>query len=523
VSDGNNKHSSVGKPYEIDQRAIKVFLSGLSDIWLPRKQDPDFFVDYLVEIVENGEPTGLHFAAQVKGYEDAANEQKLLSYSFKTKHLKYYLNRSQHPVFLFLINVTTREGYWLFAQKYLKEKASAKVLDEQASLTIHFSAEDSLFNFTKFKCLLSEAEQFVRDLHPGSVQAALQKRKAELESKDPRCEVSISIKDGKEHLTISAKEPFLFQTKIRTQNVEGWRKFFESGAEVRVEPGEIEIIGAPLLEEAFKKMGGFSKFQFGTEHSAAIQFFCGAGENLTAIQMEGKIRAGTKFITFSGGLPQSPAEISGELPFDIKFQDEASSHFTFSLDKWTGQRMLLLSHFDQVEKLVRSLIASYVPKMEISVLGNILWTGHLNDLETESLKGILYPIDLLQKCRWIAQHFNINPVLPRLTDVSKVQWDTVKELYGLLKNKEISISQAGQIISFVTSGVPPDKGFLDSGTLVIEKEEQTVDFFGASVPLGPTRHILNDLKFISRTPLDKGGTKFVFETTDTTKQTSILH
>ena len=66
------------------------------------EQDPDFFVDYLVEIVDQGEPTGLHFAAQVKGFEDEPNGQKPLSYSFKTKHLKYYLHRSQHPVFLFL-------------------------------------------------------------------------------------------------------------------------------------------------------------------------------------------------------------------------------------------------------------------------------------------------------------------------------------------------------------------------------------------------------------------------------------
>ena len=187
--------------------------------------------------------------------------QKPLAYSFKTKHLKYYLNSSPQPVFLFLVNVTKRDAYWFFAQKFLKEKVPVKTLAEQNSLTIHFSSEDNLFNITKFKCLLPESEKFVRDLHPGSIQAAVQKRKEEWESLDPRCSVSIAFKDGKEHLSITAKETFSFQTRVRTQNVEGWRKFFERGAEVKIEPGEIEIIGAPLLQEAFKKMGGFSAQQ----------------------------------------------------------------------------------------------------------------------------------------------------------------------------------------------------------------------------------------------------------------------
>ncbi len=76
MNDENRKHASVGKTFEIDQRAVKLFLNWLPDDWLPRKQDPDFFVDFLVEIVETGEPTGRHFAVQIKGYEDDTNGQK---------------------------------------------------------------------------------------------------------------------------------------------------------------------------------------------------------------------------------------------------------------------------------------------------------------------------------------------------------------------------------------------------------------------------------------------------------------
>ena len=517
-----SKHSSVSKAYEIDQRAVKIFSDWLPDNWLPRKQEPDFFVDFLVEIVENGEPTGLHFAAQIKGYEGTTNDQKPFSYSFKTKHLKYYLNRSQHPVFLFLINMTTREGYWFFAQKHLKEKVHTNVLDEQSSLTVHFSTEDSLLNFTKFKCLLPEAERFVRDLHPGSVQAALLKRKTELESIDPRCSVSISIKDGKEHITVIPKETFSFKTKIRSKNIEGWRNFFERGAEVKLEPGEMEIIGAPLLKEAFKTMGGFSTIQFGTQYPGSIQIFCGTGENFTVIQLDGKVCGGTKFMTFSGALPESPLEITGQIPFDEKIRNEASAGFTLSLDKWTGQTVLLLSHFDQIEALVRSLVASNIPKMQMFVRGTVLWTGSLRDFDAGRIKNILCPLEWLQKCRWIAQHFNVNPILPNLSEISDEQWDWIEELYGLLRNKEFSVPEPGQTISFVASIARSASEFQGGGTLVSEKGQQTVDFLGASVPLGPTRNTFSEVKLITLSPLDGDRAKYVFETTEKTKRTSIL-
>jgi hypothetical protein len=83
-------------------------------------------------------------------------------YPFKTKHLKYYLLRSQSPVFLFLINVTNREGNWLFAQNYLRQKLAINNLKEQKTFIVHFGEEDNLANFEKFKFLLSEAEQSLR-------------------------------------------------------------------------------------------------------------------------------------------------------------------------------------------------------------------------------------------------------------------------------------------------------------------------------------------------------------------------
>jgi len=529
MDEENGEHPSVGKPYEIDQRAIKVFQSWLPDNWLPRPQSPDFFVDFLVEIVEGGEPTGLHFAAQVKGFEDDPSGQKPLSYSFKTKHLKYYLHRSQHPVFLFLINVITREGFWFFAQKHLKENVPSKILDDQRSLTIHFSADDNLLNFTKFKCLLPEAENFVRDLHPGSVQAALQKRKAELESKDPRCSVSISIQDGKEHIVVNPKENFSVVFKIHTPNSEHWRDFFERGTKLELSPGEFEIEGAPLLENLAKSLGNKIAIQFGTTHPASVHFVSTTEAGTKTIPIEGRMRIGTKFLSFEGGLSNSPLEIVFEISLEaVQKAETFQSKILFSPSKWAGQHILWLSHFDQIKTFAESFLNQVSPKAEIYIRGNSVVCCDLIGGVTKTIRQMLNSIDWFRKCRWLANHYHINPKLPPLNKLTKDQMEDADFLYGLLTQSEI-VSPAPHVkAAFITESVPSEcivldnESFLSDGVLKFTLLEKNVDFLGIPVPIGAISCRLSEMKLFSKSVLKDGKVELVFEGTQETKQTSTL-
>ena len=138
MEDDSGNHPSIGESFEIEQRAVKIFNSWLPDKWLARKANPDFFIDYLVETEDQGEPSGLHFAVQIKGTGATWSNSELRSHPFKTKHLRYYLERSLHPVFLFLINVADERGCWVFAQRYLRERVTASALVKNKYLTIQF-------------------------------------------------------------------------------------------------------------------------------------------------------------------------------------------------------------------------------------------------------------------------------------------------------------------------------------------------------------------------------------------------
>jgi hypothetical protein len=203
-------------------------------------------------------------------------------------------------------------------------------------------------------------------------------------------------------------------------------------------------------------------------------------------------------------------------------REQPSIRFQFSLDKWTGQSLNLLSHFDQIEGFVRSIIATRILKFQIMVRGNIIWDGQVSDYNTGNFKDILLPIEWIQKCRWIAQHYQVNPALPSLAKVPDDKWSGIEDLYFLLKNKERSVPAPGMTLTYELSDVAPVKQLDLSGSLMMTNENQTEDFFGIQVPLGPMQHTFNYVKFVSRTPLENGEERFVFATTDKTIQTRIL-
>jgi Domain of unknown function (DUF4365) len=524
MSSGTGDNPSVDRNFEIDQRAIKIFKDWLPDNWLARKQDPDVFVDYEVETVDNGEPTGFQFAAQIKGYEGENIELKPPSYSFKTKHLNYYLHQSQHPVFLFRINITNGEGFWLFAQKHLREQVSPKILGAQKYLTIPFVSEDNFVNKVKFKCALLEARTYMHDLHPGTIQAALQHRKTELESKDHRCSVSISIQDGHERVIIHPKEPFSFSAKIRSQNVKGWKDFFERGTKVKVKPGEIEIEGSPLIKEIFESTGGGLEIQYGQEHPGSLHFIANTSEGPQIIPIDGRFRSGMKYLTFHGSLPDSPLGISFEISREAILNAETfNSAISFSPSKWAGQPILLLAHFDQIKAFVEAFSGTAKPKMEIFVRGNSVVKGEINDGNPVFMKQIGRSIKWFSKCRWLAQHFQINPVVPPLDKLSEEQMDDLEDLHDLLTMQEKVTPKPHIQISIVGSGTPPQEAFAKGyDSLRIEKPEMMIDFWGTPVRLGPAQHLFSEMKLVSQTPSGSDGVKLVFEGTANTKLTSTL-
>jgi len=525
VSEEHARHPTVGRTYEIDQRAVKEFARWLPDNWLPRKQDPDFFLDYLVELTQNGEPNGLHFGVQIKGFDDTGTEPKPLSYNFKTKHLKYYLHNSQHPIFLFLVNVTTGDGYWIFAQKFLKENVVEKILDEQKTLSINFDPDDNLFNLTKFKSLLPAAERFVRDLHPGSPLAAIQKRRMELEAIDPRCSIRVNVSDGLEQVFIHPKETISFSMNVNSKNVEGWKAFVEKGEMIRTTPGEVAFVGMPLFQDALNQ-SDVIELQIAGQQPASITIVKPNNEFPIITHIDGTFISGTKFSRFVGNLPNSPLALSFELPHAyLDTRRSVDLSIAFSLSKWAGQPILNLSAFNQIKTFSESFSGEQKPKIEIFVGETSRVRGELGGNGTPIFAFIENSLAWLIKCRWLAEHFNVNPLLPSLDTFSQADYNRLEELHDVLNLGRMAWPRPYLELSVEVEPIPGSNlAPADTAkSLRLQSLRHTYNFFGTPVSLPPMENTFSEVNLFSRTPVDGSKMeKLIFKGNEKTIQISSL-
>src|SRR5436305_6394182 len=152
---------TVGRTFEIDQSAIRTFLSSLPATWLARQQLPDLHIDFVVELTEAGELTGIVLGAQIKGYRPSTASQLRLKHMISTKHLAYFVDKVTYPVFLFLVDASTGTILYRFMQEFGKEVG--KSWRSQKSLTADFTEQENFADQLRFTSDLMSAVQFTRN------------------------------------------------------------------------------------------------------------------------------------------------------------------------------------------------------------------------------------------------------------------------------------------------------------------------------------------------------------------------
>jgi len=86
----HDQPETVDLNFEIEQDAENILKSLLPKRWVVRKEDPDYHLDFNVEVVMEGELSGIRFGIQLKGTRPETPSDFQLKYALKTKHLQYY-------------------------------------------------------------------------------------------------------------------------------------------------------------------------------------------------------------------------------------------------------------------------------------------------------------------------------------------------------------------------------------------------------------------------------------------------
>ena len=404
------KHST----HVIDEQAVHFFKGSLPpDHWTVYDIRPDYGKDHKVELVEGGEHTGLSFWVQVKGQKKVKKlKDGTISFKLESKDLDYH-TKLQPPVFLVVVDVTSRVGYWVFTQEYERTQLRNVAWRRQEYIQIRLPASNTLSRQKPFREAVGEAVRYMTRL---AFSADLGAEKRRLEGLDPRFTVEITAgTDGRHYHFRSEEEvPLKFTYKGGEPGSGKIEEMLDRGVPVVMRQGEIVVTGSPLFEFFFELAGGsdvrleFNKIVQGHANLLRTNEFGEEKARIDAIPC--KIVCGRREATIEAKLPFDLLALGTTIPYDMAGTRPMS--MPIDLSPWRGRRLLDLPYFEQLARLFVGLGAGERFAFECFAPGQRLLGGIMNFEEDQPYRGISFLVEMLAKARAVAGLRSANPRLP---------------------------------------------------------------------------------------------------------------
>ncbi len=427
------------RSHQIDQLAQQILHDALPSTWVINEQFKDYAKDYLVEIGEdNGTLTGSSFYIQLKGQEhaDFSADGLLVSFSLLSKYAKYYLDQiTDLPVFLVVVDVNKKIGWWLFLQPVLEENQKWR---KQDSVTIRLSTSNVITNTTEFRTAVDDAKKWLRLHHPASIHESVIAHKQRIVRIDPRFDVKVSLVNDKPWFTLLAKEEVPFKFKFTGDKDEIGPKvseLFDKGVAVTFQPGEVRIAGSKLFD-GIEQVG--CELQFKVDFSGTLALVChdANGTELARLgDVHGRFIGGQKELWFDGELANSPFTVKlGPIGEGVDGSVKLNMGFT----RWDGQHLMQLAYFDRLNQFFRLLPESSSSSIECCRDGNTIFSTPTLPLQDLSFaRPLAHYLDAINKARKVCQRFNVNPIWT-VKGFDRDTQETAEQLEAIYSGKEWS-------------------------------------------------------------------------------------
>jgi hypothetical protein len=396
--------------HQIDTAAQLVFREALPLAWVINEHGADYAKDYLVEIGnDDDELTGSSFYVQLKGQQTVSfsADGTVVKFQLKAKYAIYYSRKIKDlPVFLVVVDVTKKKGWWLFLQRVLAEDLT---WDRESSITLNIPVENEIGKTSVFQKQVEEAKNWLRVTHPLSVQEAVFAQKRRIAIADPRFNVEVSLENDEVRYKLLAKEEVPLTFTFLGDNRELRRKIeelFDKGGVVSFAPGEIAVAGSKLFEH-IEKSG--CSIQAGVNFSGSVALTCqdGDGRELARLlNIPGHFTGGHKEFWFEGRLENSPLTLKLG---PIAAFSGGSLQIKFNMDQWDGQKLTRLAYFDRLNNFVQAHSTAAFTKVECEIDGNTVFTDTLPRRTEEFWPSLRRYFQSLANARKVAHRFNVSP------------------------------------------------------------------------------------------------------------------
>lgn len=234
---------------DIEVRALRIFEHELPDECIENEESQDKqHLDYTLHLRDAGRPSGIQFAAQVKGGSRSKGSRGV-SRRFQREHLEYWIERARLPVLIVLVDVAREEAYYVFARDWARSYGNR--WKEQASTTVHVPRTSRVSNHPRFIQAIRDADLEVQRSAGRHAIAAYTER-------DGRFAYELTHRaSGEQLVTIRAREPV--DVQVTAQGDRAVARFWEmlrTGQPQEFQPGELHFDGGPLFEHVQAEGGG---------------------------------------------------------------------------------------------------------------------------------------------------------------------------------------------------------------------------------------------------------------------------
>lgn len=493
---------------EINKIAQNIFHDSIPPAWLIRGQEPDYHIDYFVEIADKKGPTGTVFGIQLKGTASPKYAKNHIKLFMKTKHISYYLDKVKQPIFIIIIDIINKIGYYSFIQEWLNGPIN-KNWRNAKTMAINIPCDNLINDAENFRKAIYHAENYMRDLWPSSIIASINYEKNRLKNLDPRFKISVSHIDGHTRYGLRPKENINFKIIFKNSKIfqKGVIDFYKRGMPFSIEIDQIrKIEGSKILEEAFEKsiQGKLTIEPSQKINSYIILYTFNELNQETSIlyNINGTILGGKNEFCFQGGIQDSPLKIKILGKF-AKIGLKLEYKINFEYKKWEGLSVKILPFFDRLYSFFKSIINGDNIKLICEIKGQQFFEVIFNIIDGEI--NIIYNyLNLLHKARIIALDNNIDLILPKYNLISKYDINNIELIYDLIMQEEYRQVRSNAIIN---AEIIPNENFYEkfgkednekylSMPLNIEVPDSKFNIFGSEIRLGPLRYILTNPKII---------------------------
>lgn len=425
---------------DIEVRALRIFEHELPDECIENEESQDKqHLDYTLHLRDAGRPSGIQFAAQVKGVSRSKGSRRV-SRRFQREHLEYWIERSRLPVFIVLVDVARKEAYYVFALDWARSYGSG--WKEQASTTVHVPRTSRVSNHPRFIQAIRDADLEVQRSAGRHAIAAYTER-------DGRFSYELTHRaSGEQLVTIRARKPVDVQvTALGDRAVARFWEMLRTGQLQEFQPGELHFDGGPLFEHMQAEAGGQPiGFQLVAERDCHLSVLVEdeAGRRSRAIAgLRGMTQAGFERVEYQTRLRDGPLRLHGFLerantPAGFRGQ----LNLSLDLGAWVGHRLPGLPAIERIQQLAAALSRAKRTYLEFTIDGVPIEPPTELDAEiAPALAGQLArALELHVALCDVARKLGVTPKLPDLVSLSDEAFEQVAALLELCKTGELAAS-----------------------------------------------------------------------------------